>query len=125
MDTSIDTNLPALIERLRRAATQAPAALTPVQAEAEKKLLRHARDIAPYRTGALHDSLHPVGPKRSGTRLESSIEPGPEIFYSIFLVKKGGRLDWVERTVEERPDLPQRLGQEGAAAIADALNGDS
>lgn len=123
--TAITDNLAAIIAHLEHAEQQALETAEPGHAEAVKKFLREEESLAPYRSGALAESLHATPIVRSGDALESTIEPGPEIFYAKYLIPRGGRLDFPTRTVEARPDIPVTMGAKIAQSIADLYNGDT
>ena len=122
IDLSISSSIADVIAQLQAADAQAPQALVAPQVQEDKVTTRYAQEIAPYRTGALSESIHAVGPTVSGLTVESEVIPS--VYYAIYLIQKGGRYDWTKRTVDERPDIPQTAGQESAEAIARLMRGE-
>lgn len=129
MSDAITSNIHEVLERFQRGVEQSDAALKAADAEANKLALRYAESIAPYRSGDLAESLHRVDGKTSDTEVTSSIEPGGQIYYSIYVMRLAHRsadhkhLDWVSRTVAERPDIEQTAERKGAEVLTDLLNG--
>lgn len=120
----ITSSIHAVIADLQAADAKAPQAMVAPQTQADKAATRYTQEIAPYRTGALSESLHAVGPTVSGEAVESEIVPGDDITYARYLVAKGGRLDWTERTADERPDIAETAAQQSAEAVAKLLRGE-
>lgn len=117
----VSDNIADILNRLQRVQREAGEILEREHQKAVTSLLRTERELVPYRTGALHDSLHAVEIERRATSITTELQPGPEIFYAVFLVAKGGRLDFPTRTVEARPDLAERTAEALARSISELL----
>ena len=120
---AIDSNIATVLAQFQQRAAQVDRALQAADAVANTDALEEAQQIAPYRTGALRDSLHREAGPHTATSVESTVAPGDDIVYSIYLVRRGGRLDWVSRTVAERPDIAEKAERVGADALVALLNG--